>query len=94
MTPAVASCANHPGRAAIGVCIRCRTRICAECSTRIEGVNHCSSCVASLWATTSRRVTSVGRGPGPQPFGVLAVATWLVALTMLGWGMLEVLLPG
>ena len=33
-------CRNHPERRAIGVCIITGQAICAECSTRYEGVNY------------------------------------------------------
>ena len=33
-------CDNHPDRAAIGVCVETGRAICAECSTRYEGVNY------------------------------------------------------
>lgn len=33
-------CVNHPERAAIGVCMMTKRPICAECSTRYEGVNY------------------------------------------------------
>ncbi len=33
-------CDNHPDRPAIGVCVETGQAICAECSTRYEGVNY------------------------------------------------------
>ncbi|MBN1809369.1 MAG: hypothetical protein JW909_09905 [Planctomycetes bacterium] len=33
-------CINHPDRPAIGVCVMTGKAICAECSTRYEGVNY------------------------------------------------------
>lgn len=33
-------CRNHPARRAIGVCVITGKAICAECSTRYEGVNY------------------------------------------------------
>lgn len=33
-------CRNHPERRAIGVCVITGKAICAECSTRYEGVNY------------------------------------------------------
>ena len=33
-------CANHPDRPAIGVCVMTQQPICAECSTRYQGVNY------------------------------------------------------
>ena len=34
------TCVNHPDRPAIGVCVKTKQTICAECSTRYEGVNY------------------------------------------------------
>ena len=34
------ACTNHPDRQAIGVCVITGQAICAECSTRYEGVNY------------------------------------------------------
>lgn len=42
------SCKNHPSRAAIGVCVLLGTPICAECSTRYEGVNYSKEGLALL----------------------------------------------
>jgi hypothetical protein len=33
-------CIHHPDRPAIGVCVITKEPICAECSTRYEGVNY------------------------------------------------------
>lgn len=34
------TCANHPQRRAIGVCMITGKAICSECSTRYEGINY------------------------------------------------------
>ncbi|MEX2673744.1 MAG: hypothetical protein WD294_16710 [Phycisphaeraceae bacterium] len=34
------TCSSHPDRAAIGQCVITKQPICAECSTRYEGVNY------------------------------------------------------
>jgi hypothetical protein len=44
----VAVCLYHPDRQGIGVCVRCRVVICAECCTRLDGINHCHSCLKAL----------------------------------------------
>lgn len=41
-------CHYHPDRGGVGVCVKCRTVICEECSTRFKRANHCSVCVARL----------------------------------------------
>jgi hypothetical protein len=56
-------CQYHPERDGIGVCMRCRAVICSECSTRIEGVNHCVRCLAALRAATPKPRLALGTGP-------------------------------
>ncbi len=41
-------CANHDNRMAIGVCVITKAPICAECSTRYEGVNYSKEGLAIL----------------------------------------------
>ena len=41
-------CTYHPDRIGIGVCMRCRAVICAECCTRLDGINHCHACLGEL----------------------------------------------
>lgn len=40
------SCHNHPDRPAIGLCVSCRAQVCADCTTKVQGVNHCLACLA------------------------------------------------
>jgi len=44
----MAYCRYHPDRPGIGVCMRCRATVCAACTTRLEGVNHCHACLKAL----------------------------------------------
>jgi hypothetical protein len=39
------ACRTHPARAGIGICPACATTICEECSTRVDGVLHCRTCL-------------------------------------------------
>ncbi len=52
-------CRNHPEREGVGICVACRRVFCVECSTKIDGVNHCTECLAkrqlTAQASTSRR---------------------------------------
>lgn len=50
-------CLNHPDRDAVGVCVKCRKYVCAECATRIEGVNYCADCLPRV----GDRKTGAGR---------------------------------
>jgi len=44
----VQACSYHDDRPAVGICMRCRRPICAACSTRLDGVNHCFRCLKEL----------------------------------------------
>jgi hypothetical protein len=44
----MAFCVNHPEAPGVGVCVRCRAVICAACTTRLDGVNHCHQCLEEL----------------------------------------------
>ena len=43
-------CRYHPDRPGVGVCMRCRASVCAACTTRLDGVNHCHACLKILAA--------------------------------------------
>lgn len=63
-------CVNHPDRAAIGMCVKCRSAVCADCTTKVQGINHCLKCL-------ERRVvpsdTAVRRpDPSATPAGIAA----------------------
>jgi hypothetical protein len=71
----LAVCRYHPDRPGIGVCMRCRAVICAACSTRVDGVNHCHACLKQL----GRRVEPRRSGPGAAAAGAVCVLgiAWL-----------------
>jgi hypothetical protein len=46
----MSACRYHPDRPAVGVCMRCRAPVCAACTTRLDGVNHCHACLRALGA--------------------------------------------
>ena len=48
-------CTNHPEREGIGVCVVCRLVVCVECSTKIDGVNHCKRCLSARSAGAAER---------------------------------------
>jgi hypothetical protein len=56
--------------------MRCRAVICADCCTRVDGVNHCHACLKRL----GRRAAEPRRAPGAVAAGVAAAgllaATW------------------
>jgi hypothetical protein len=72
------ACRYHPDRAGIGLCVRCRRVICAECCTRLDGINHCHACLSAL-AT---------RAPVRRPANSAVLTAGLLAL--LGAGLFGV----
>lgn len=73
-------CTNHPDREGIGVCMGggrggCKRVFCEECSTKIEGVNTCLSCL--------KRTVKPGRG-GPSIFARAANALFGLAAVAFG----------
>lgn len=48
-------CRYHPERAGIGVCTRCGSTLCEECSTRVEGILHCRECLKGFQAAPAAR---------------------------------------
>ena len=88
-----ATCQHHPEREAIGVCVACRTRLCGECVTKVEGINHCVACLAKLAAEGARRPIEARRAP-LEANAPWAAGTYLLVLSLAAWCMLEVLLPG
>lgn len=70
-------CSYHPERHAVGVCVRCGRVVCTECSTRLDGINHCAVCVAGL-----ADARDAGRGPlamGWVVAGLVVAGAWTTA---------------
>lgn len=80
-------CVNHPRREAIGICVRCRTRVCGECTTKVDGINYCVSCLATLAGPKRAKDTSA------QSRSPIVSSLWLALgaslLTLLSWAMIE-----
>jgi hypothetical protein len=90
---AAASCRNHPDREAIGICVECRTRVCSECVTKVDGINYCVACLAKLAEHGARRERAI-RKPTARWLAHLSAVVLFVAVSLFLWGMLEVALPG
>ncbi len=67
----MASCRYHPDTPGVGICVRCRTVICAACCTRLQGINHCHECLKAL---------ARGRGRPRGRAGSVLAALGLLAL--------------
>jgi hypothetical protein len=88
VTLQIAACPNHPQREAIGICVRCRNRVCSECATKVDGINYCVGCLSSL-AAGEARAAAVPRTRA----GLLLSAAYLSLLALLLWGLLTVAFP-
>jgi hypothetical protein len=74
----MAVCYYHPNRPGVGVCVRCRTVICAACSTRLDGINHCHRCLSKLGTRPEAKPGAIGSGVVLA--AVLLAVAWLVLL--------------
>ncbi len=75
-------CRYHADRDAVAICMRCRAAICAACTTRLDGVNHCRTCLDELRAAkpaAERR----DHGPLARASLVLLVHGGVLLLVML-----------
>ena len=66
-------CRYHRDRPAVGLCMRCKAPVCGECTTRLEGVNHCHVCLKALGGRQEEKRASGESWP-------------VVALTLAGLG--------
>ena len=92
MSASAAACRNHPDREAIGICVECRTRVCSECVTKVDGINYCVTCLRRL-AAHEQQTTDRAERPTSEVLAAFAAFGFFVVLTLLAWGMLEVALP-
>lgn len=83
-------CTHHALREAVGVCIRCGDALCRDCITKIDGVNHCKTCLETLAAAQAREAPEPSRGV--SDFAALSFGMTL--LSILAWVMIEALMPG
>jgi hypothetical protein len=87
-----ASCEQHEGRAAVGICVHCRRPLCGDCITKVGGVNHCRACLEA------QARAPAPSSPARRPLGVvparLLLGAGVGALWLLSWIALSALLPG
>jgi hypothetical protein len=74
------ACRYHPDRPGVGLCVRCRSFICAACSTQLEGINYCFVCLKALAERPTR--TPATRSP-LWASGVVLVVTWAAIVALL-----------
>ncbi len=90
MSAPAATCTHHALREAVGICMRCKVPLCSDCITKLDGINHCQSCLAKLAQQTAAKPATAPREV-PDP---LALTLGFAALAVLAGFMLEGLLPG
>jgi hypothetical protein len=80
----VAVCVNHKDRSGIGICVVCRRIHCADCMTRLDGINHCRLCLRKLARPAD---TSTGSALGRTvSAGLLGGCAGLILLGLLCLG--------
>jgi hypothetical protein len=85
-----ATCSHHPLREATGICVRCRSAMCSDCITKIDGINHCRDCLESM----------TKQAPAHRTRTRLHVPAWLslslgiLVISALCYLMIDVMMPG
>jgi len=75
-------CTNHPHRKAIGVCVMTSRPICAECSTRYEGVSYSKEGLAKRLAQERQ---AEGAGGSRFATGLALALTPVLLLSTFGF---------
>lgn len=75
----------------MGICVRCRSRFCSECVTKLDGVNHCVGCLAELASgeTQGAALEELGHGASRVRAGL-----YFTLLSGLAWLLLEAAFSG
>ena len=84
------SCAEHPDRHSFALCVSCRKVLCQECTTQLEGINYCRTCLPGVAAAPVKRASPI-RFIVMTSFGVamaMALARLLVGVGVYLAGML------
>lgn len=86
-----AACAFHAEREALGVCVACRARVCAECTTKVEGINFCVRCLAARARAEAVPQGSPADTSVPTRLAIAIIAG--VCLWALLWALLKLGFP-
>jgi hypothetical protein len=86
------ACQHHPEEAALGICIVCSAPLCDACITKVDGINHCRSC---LLARAERDLPRAPRTLSPfgKTLGWLSFGAGVLVLAGLALRTLNALLP-
>lgn len=78
VAPVSYRCRNHPERPAIGLCVQCRAPVCADCTTKVKGINNCLDCLKRRAGPTETSVRRAPRGTAPLQVVAAFAFFWLV----------------
>ncbi len=76
-------CHYHPERSGIGICVECRSVICAECTTQFEGINRCATCLKAKLAKASTLLERKDWTVHGVTLGLLGVGSLYAGVLML-----------
>jgi hypothetical protein len=86
------ACQHHPEEAALGICVVCGAALCDACITKVDGINHCRSCLLARAARAvppaPRRLSQLGAS-----LSWLSVAAGVLVLAALALRTLNALAP-
>lgn len=80
-----AHCDNHPAREAIGLCVACRSALCSECITKIEGMNYCLPCLRKAEAAAASPLDARREIRTGAPLLLLAFTGCTVSFALAGF---------
>lgn len=81
-----ALCANHPQREAVGICVDCRKQVCVECTTKVDGINHCVSCLRTMAGPARAEEKRTTTSPVLR---IVSLAAMSFVLGLMAWGVFE-----
>lgn len=81
----MAVCKYHPERPGVGVCVRCQAVICAACSTKLDGINHCHECLKKLGGVAAAATGESGAVRALLMVSLALLWFFLLAWIMSGW---------
>jgi hypothetical protein len=83
------NCLIHNDAPGIGICVSCRRVVCDACSTRLQGRNFCSECLADRASQGAEQLASRSSVPTRIGLGLLAITSaGVLALAVFSAGFL------
>ena len=83
VAPVAFQCVNHPDRPAIGMCVKCRAPVCPDCTTKVQGINHCLACLQLRVKPTDTSIRRPARSATPAGLAA-AFVFFVLVFALLG----------